>query len=340
MGQIARRPTIRDVASRAGVSTTTVSNALNGRGRLPVETRDRVVDVAREMGYRARASARALQRGRSGQIGLLSPALSDADSLVGSGYYIDLALGAARGALAQDHALVLLPPAITLDRLSTLDVDGFIVSDPPRADPAVAAIAATGAAIVTCERDLTPGLTHAGCVRNDHRSALSGLLDHLAERGARHIAMLVPGHELAWSAELSETYALWCAHRDVQPVQVQIPTTPGPEYALSALAQVLDRGPVDAIVCAQDEGAATIVRELDNRGVRVPEDVLVASCVDGGLVAAANPPVTAIDLKPAAIGQRAAELLTRILLGDDVDGTEIEVPTELIIRASTEPVRP
>src|SRR6185295_14136328 len=77
--QRGRRPTstrrleragIRDVAAAAGVSITTVSDALNGKGRLPDETRSRVREVADRLGYRPSAAARTLRTGRSGLIGL------------------------------------------------------------------------------------------------------------------------------------------------------------------------------------------------------------------------------------------------------------------------------
>ena len=114
-----RRPTIRDVAQSLGVSTTTVSDALNGRGRLPEATRERVREVAEALGYSARNSARSLRTGRTGRIGLYSPALDEIiEGLAGTGYYVELALGAARAALARDLALVLLPPGLPARRLS------------------------------------------------------------------------------------------------------------------------------------------------------------------------------------------------------------------------------
>ena len=61
---------IKDVAEAAGVSVTTVSHALNGKGRLPVETRERVQRVARDLGYRPSSTARNLVGGRTGLIGL------------------------------------------------------------------------------------------------------------------------------------------------------------------------------------------------------------------------------------------------------------------------------
>src|SRR5438046_10212833 len=79
-GLMNNRPTIRDVAKAAGVSVTTVSHALNGKGRVDPNTRARVAQVVRRLGYRANRHARGLRIGRSGSLGLLLPVSGDARS--------------------------------------------------------------------------------------------------------------------------------------------------------------------------------------------------------------------------------------------------------------------
>jgi DNA-binding LacI/PurR family transcriptional regulator len=333
-----RRVTLRDVAREAGVSTTTVSDALNARGRLPAETRERVAGVAGRLGYRAHAGARALRAGRSGQIGLYCPFLAEIrGGLAGTGYYMELAMGAAEASLAHELALVLLPAGLPPDRLAGAAVDGLIVADPLRDDASVAAVAATGTAIVTCERDPTPGLHHAGCVRSDHAAALGELLDHLERRGARRIALIAAGEETAWSGELDSAYRIWCDEHGTEARLERVPISPRPEYSERATEALLDAPErPDAIVCAPDGGAAAVVRTLARRGVRVPDDVLVASCVDGPTMASAVPPVTSIDLQPSLAGRSAATLLADLLAGRATPGCEQEVPTRLVTRPSTE----
>jgi DNA-binding LacI/PurR family transcriptional regulator len=334
-----RRATIRDVARAAGVSTTTVSDALNRRGRLPDATRERVTAVADALGYRARAGARALRAGRSGQIGLYCPFLAEIPGgLAGTGYYMELAMGAAEASLTRELALVLLPTGLTPERLAAIDIDGLIVADPLRDDPGVGRLASSGVTIVTCERDPTPAARHAGCVRSDHTAALRELLEHLAGAGARRIALVAAGEETAWSAELGRAYRAWCSERGAEALEARVPISPRPEYAERATTELLARAaPPDAIVCAPDGGAAAVVRAAVARGLSVPGDVLVASCVDGPLVAATAPPVTAIDLQPGLAGRRAASLLADLLAGRAEAGTEQDVPTRLVLRPSTTP---
>src|SRR4051794_22258072 len=106
-------PTIRDVAAAAGVSPTTVSHALNGKGRVDAATRTRIADVADELGYRANRVARGLRSGRTGTIGLALPETSGNEAgaeMLGLDFYLQLAAGATRAAFSHDQALLLLPP--------------------------------------------------------------------------------------------------------------------------------------------------------------------------------------------------------------------------------------
>jgi|tagenome__1003787_1003787.scaffolds.fasta_scaffold20928867_2 DNA-binding LacI/PurR family transcriptional regulator len=332
-----RRATIRDVAHAAGVSTTTVSDALNRRGRIPEVTRARVTAVADRLGYRARAGARALREGRSGQIGLYCPFLAEIHGgLAGTGYYMELAMGAAEASLGRELALVLLPAGLPPERLSATDVDGLIVADPIRDDPGIAQLERGGITIVTTERDPTPGAEHPGCVRSDHGAALRELLDHLADAGSRRIALIAAGAETAWTTELGDAYRAWCAERGVPRLAARVPISPQAEYSARAAEALLSLpDPPDAIVCAPDGGAAAVLSTALEHGLRVPEDLRVASCVDGPVVAATSPPVTAIDLQPALAGHKAATLLADLLTGAVPAGTEQELPTRLVVRSST-----
>jgi DNA-binding LacI/PurR family transcriptional regulator len=332
-----RRVTIRDVARKAGVSVTTVSNAVNGRGRLPQATREHVKAVAQELGYRARASARRLREGRTGQIGLYCSFLTEVPGgLAGLGYYMEMVMGAAEVALGEDLALVMLPTGLTPERLTAVDVDGLIVVDPVRDDAGVRALETLGLTVVTCERDPTPGARHAGCVRSDHGLALRRLLDHLRAAGSRRVALIAAGDETAWTEELGLEYRSWCAAHRVPCLEGRVPLSPRPEYAQQAIAELLDGPqPPDAVVVAPDGVAVTVTRLLQARGLRVPEDVRVASCVDGPIMASGTPPITAIDLQPAAMGRRLAGLLAELLRDDVAPGVEEEMPTLLAVRAST-----
>ncbi len=126
---MAGRLTIHDVAQAAGVSATTVFNALTGSGRLAPSTRERVIAMARDLGYSASPTARSLRRRRTGAVGLYLPGQT-----FGLEYYMNLSIGAAAEALDHGLALTLLP--MTTDPAATpIHVDGVVVAVSGLGDP-------------------------------------------------------------------------------------------------------------------------------------------------------------------------------------------------------------
>ena len=328
----ARRVSIRDVARVAGVSTTTVSDAVTGRGRISQATRERVARVASELGYVAHPNARWLRSGRTGAVGLYLP-----QRTTGWEYYMRLALGAADETFAHQLALTLVPTRPTEDPSGpALHVDGVLVSDPVLGSTTMTRLAGLGVPVVTCERDLTPGATHAGSVEGDHDAGIRTLLDHLADQGARRIAVLCPPGDTSYGLDIRAGHARWCAERGLPELLHDVPFD-APADAVSAVTRAaLAVGPrPDAIVVVPEGGVAPCMEVLRGAGLEFPRDLLLASYVDDLFLASLPVPVTAVDLKPALMGQLAARLLADLVEGRAAVGQVLHVPTELHVRAST-----
>lgn len=326
-----RRVTIRDVAHAAGVSTTTVSDALSGNGRLPATTRRRVAAIAGRLGYQANPAARSLRGQRVGGIGLYLP--EEAGNFA---YYLELAAGAASQALAHGLALTLIPRSPDPARLTAFPLDGFAAVDPLTGDPVVGAFSQLGLPVVTCERDLTPGAEHAGRVEGDYRPAMTELLDHLAGQGALRVALIAPGPETSWGLELRTAYQSWCDSRGHQELLHDVPFPASPELVHDAAMRALRAyPPADAVVSGIDGGALGALVAAAEFGRRVPEDLLVASCVDSPALRACRPAITALDLRPDEMGRRLAGLLHALLVSSLPHGTVEVVRARLVIRAST-----
>lgn len=326
-----RRVTIRDVAQAAGVSTTTVSDALSGNGRLPAATRRRVAAVAGRLGYRANPAARSLRRQRVGGIGLYLP-----DEAGNFAYYLELAAGAASQALAHGLALTLIPRSPDPARLTAFPLDGLAAVDPAAGDPVVKAFSQLGIPVVTCERDLSPGASHAGRVEGDFRPAMTELLDHLGEQGARRVALIAPGPETAWGLELRAAYQAWCSERGRKEMLFDVSFPGSPERVRDATMGALRADPpADAVVSGIDGGAIGALIAAAELGRRVPEDLLVASCVDSPALRACGPAITALDPRPDEMGRRLAGLLHSLLDGALPHGTIQAVQPRLVVRAST-----
>ncbi|WP_318552074.1 substrate-binding domain-containing protein [Kitasatospora fiedleri] len=211
-----------------------------------------------------------------------------------------------------------------------------MVIDPEIGDEAVPRLLGAGVPVVTGERYLGRGNAPSGSVVCDNAGALSALLDHLAGRGARRPALLAPGPESDWAAALRAAADAW-SHRYDTPVEVRtVPFAATPAEVRHAVAPLLaGPGRADAVVCAPDGAVTGVLAAATAAGLRVGEQVLVAACVDGAAAREADPPVTAVDLRPAAYGRACAALLADLLTGTVPPGTVRGHDWRLVERPST-----
>ncbi|CAM5731591.1 HTH-type transcriptional repressor PurR [Streptomyces alboniger] len=127
------------------MSITTVSDALNGKGRLPDATRRHVREVADRLGYRPSAAARTLRTGKSGLIGLTVTTYGDEPfTFTEFAYFAEMARAATSAALARGYALVILPATSRHDVWSNVALDGTVVIDPSDQDPVVSELVRRG----------------------------------------------------------------------------------------------------------------------------------------------------------------------------------------------------
>lgn len=321
----AGRATIRDVARRAGVSPTTVSHVLSGQGRVHAETRRRVHEAVRDLGYRANPLARNLRHDRFGAIGLYLPHRS-----LSLQFYVDLALAASQAAFAHRCGLTLLPPVTQPSDVLQLPLDGVIVAEPVVDDPLVAALAEAGTPLVLCEAADHPSGVHVSVIDNQHEPTFGELLDHLVARGAREIAV-VGGEDTVWWGRLTRRATESWSTRTGHPVRwVAIPLACEPYEARAAVDSVLDEAVPDALVIGQQGLAGAALASIGARGLSVPGDLLVACGVDGPDLLTTTPHVTALDLHPESAGEIAAAML----FGECSERIALLRPT-LVIRAST-----
>jgi DNA-binding LacI/PurR family transcriptional regulator len=314
------------VAKTAGVSKTTASDALRGSGRVSEQTRARVLRAAETLGYVPNGSARHLRRASTGTIGLHVP-----EVLTRSVYYMSFVFGVVQGASDHDYDVTLITSGRRTPR-----VDGLVLGDPLSDDPIVAKLMDAGLPTVTCER--FPGARQAdGVVRSEHAEMLDTLLDHLRESGATRPGLIVAGDASDWAASVHRGFREWCARHGIEPLVETVPFDCSSDDIRAAARELLAVRPgIDALVCGPAGAAADVLpllREEDR-------ELLLASCVEGPSMLQADPPVTAIDLRPREAGRRCAELLFDLLAGRAPAGTERIHPIELILRPSTRPLTP
>lgn len=325
---------IKEVAERAGVSITTVSHALNDKGRISPDTRRRVYEVAEELGYRPNATARNLAGGRSGVIGLCVAQLGEISFTVSDySYFVELISAASVAALDRGYALMLAPSARP-DAWNPSQVDGAIVVDPIAGDPMLEGVERTGAPVVTTGR--VPGRSSGWWVDTDHRSVTRALLDHLAARGAERIALLGSVRIASYSIDTHEAYLEWCDEHGQQPIDVTVRGDLTESASFEATVKLLRRKrPPDAVHSPLEPLALGALLAAQSLGLSVPHDLMVTGCPDSAACKSSRPGLTACEFYPNRIGEAAVEILTALIEGIDPPQAQVYVPSRLIARGST-----
>ncbi len=339
MAQRGNRITIQDVSRRAGVSATTVSHALNGRGRVGTETRERVLRAARELGYVANPIARALKSGNSRTLVAELPATTEAIGL-DSAFLRDVIVGAAERAIEAGYLL-----AITSRSSSSTQVlpqhEGVLVVDPVGSDSLAKEAREAGRPVVTVAR-FAEHPTGVTAVDVDYSRGVRLILDQLAEAGYSRPALLTTSQPFSFAVACEAGYQEWCREKRARRIVRRAPRQPSIESGRAAVRDLLrlKRLP-DAIVTATEPLAIGALRGLAEASRRIPDEIGLACATDSERLRSALVPVTALDVHPAATGRRAIEALIELVASEGRVKLPdlIEMPTKLNVRASTMPAR-
>jgi DNA-binding LacI/PurR family transcriptional regulator len=328
----ARPPSLKDVAREAGVSHQTVSRVINNGPRVSVATRDRVLAVIAELGYRRNDAARALLTSRSRTIGVIA----DASPRFGPVSTLAAVESAAReaGYSALVATMSNPGPELLTDTLVTFTergVEGIVVIAPRVPMAHVAQETSADLPVVM----LSPGeASHAGITVffEDQEVGARLAVRHLVRLGHREIAHLAGSQEWldgqvrlrGWQAELD-------AHR-LRPGPIRYGDWSG-ESAYRIGQEMVAEGLPTAIFIASDLMALGFLRALYEAGVSVPRDISVVGFDDNEFAAQVHPPLTTVRQSFQTVGARCMEILLGLIAGEEVDTTPA-IP-QLIVRGST-----
>ena len=331
----ARVPTIHDVAARCEVAASTVSRAFSHPERVNAATRERILAIAAEMGYRPHPLARALPSGQTRMLGLLVPDITNP-------FFLGLIRGAERAAAAAGYTIVLADSdecdeteMTALDRL-TRAVDGFVLASSRLSDARLReADSAVPLVVVNRRVPVVPG------VLIDSVPATKRAVEHLASLGHTRFAYLA-GPRASWS-DSRRWRALQSVARQRGLRMLRIgPLPPTVDGGVVATDAVLAEG-VTAVVAFNDLLAIGVLRRLRELGVDVPGQVSVLGCDDIFGADFCDPPLTTLTAPIELAGRAAVELLlSRLDLGrrhgvSSGRHRDVVLPTTLTIRGSTGP---
>jgi DNA-binding LacI/PurR family transcriptional regulator len=355
-----RRPTIADVARRAGVSPAAVSFAVNGRPGVSDATRGRILAAARELGWRPSASARALTESRTRAVGWVL--VRSAETLEADASFVPFLAGMEAALTAAGYALLLqIAPddaagLAALERLTAARrVDGLVLTDVRASDPRLRMPRDPRVPVVVAGDRGPPGA--APELRVGEAEGIAAAVAHLVDLGHERIAFAGDSdarslaREAAWSeaagaraaAAVRDLAAIWLGEASpaidspgsatdsrrsaTDPRRSPTDSRPSPATGSPGLPQIGALSPpaATAVVCASD---ALALRVLS----LAPAGVSVVGFGDSPLAAAAG--LTSVRVDYRAFGEAAAKLVLARIAGEPAPHLTPAEP-DLVVRGST-----
>ncbi|MDQ4213467.1 LacI family DNA-binding transcriptional regulator [Microbacterium capsulatum] len=323
------RPRLKDVAERAGVSQTTASHAFSGRRPVSAATKAAVLKAAFDLGF--------VMEGGTGQrtVGLL---LRPPEAIPGFASGSDTFTSVAGAVL-----VALLGAGFSVSSFLTLDdigaqvgrLDAFVLLHPRRGDEVLRALIQRGIPTVTLDPD--PGdAEFPWWIGTDYAANARTLLDHLLTAGARRPALIVGSTQNTYMESIAGVYVqemrsrgLPVLVREVEPVRAQ----QGGAAAAESLLRIPT--PPDAFLTSTDLFAVGAIDAVQARGLRVPDDVLVANMMDSVIAELAVVPITAMKANMQVWASQLTRLLQRRLSSGAPLTSHLLLEFELVQRAST-----
>ncbi|MEU0521002.1 LacI family DNA-binding transcriptional regulator [Streptosporangium sp. NPDC006007] len=332
------RPTIRNVAERAGVSKSLVSLVLRGSPHVSEHRRQAVLQAARELGYRPNAVARSLVEGRTHLVGALVADLHNPfyaecldglqESLHGDG--LRLLIGNSQWDPAFEDEAV--------EAFLELRVDGLVLLGiAPSSETLIEATGYTPTVVVG-ERDLELG--GVDIVVDDDQLGARLAVDHLVGLGHRRIAH-IEGAGSSSGRFRCEGYLVAMRRHALAPYIMVEQGECTEEGGAEAARSLLTRDPrPTAIFAANDAVAIGVLSTAAELGLRVPDDLSVIGYDNTHLAGTQRISLTTVDQPRRAMGRSAAALLSD-RIGDPGKSSRLrQVTPQLVVRRSTGPARP
>ncbi len=310
--------TIDDIAKALGISKTTVSRAISGKGRIGNATRERVLTYIEEHDYRPNVIARGLAQQRTYNIAVVWPMEAD---LIDMPFFQKVLVGIAEvtGGRGYDVLITLNRGEDIEDLRRAVDnrkVDGVILTRTLVEDPAIAYLQANEVPFVTIGTCEDPGIHQ---VDNDNETACRDLMRRLMEKGYTRFALMGgdPHHVITRQREAGYRRALEEAGLPIDQDLRCLGNIQGEELE-KEISGVLSKK-VECLVCMDDVMAQKVLMTCQGLGVSIPGDLSLASFYNSRILEQVKPAVTSISFDEKMLGASAAEQILRLIEGDEAE---------------------
>ncbi|GAB1691243.1 LacI family DNA-binding transcriptional regulator [Krasilnikovia sp. M28-CT-15] len=325
------RPTLDQVAERAGVGRGTVSRVVNGSAQVSPQARQAVQDAIEELGYVPNRAARALVTQRTDSIALVI--FESGERFFAEPFFGRIVQSISSALIVRNLQMLLMIAQSPQERqrlegyLTRQHVDGALLLSLHGDDPLPAKLEERGLATVRAGRPTYPA---RGCVVDaDNRGGARDAVRYLHQQGRRRIAAIAGPQDMAAGVARLEGFRDVVGHGPVAVGDFS------EESGAAAMRWLLEHYPdLDAVFAASDMMAAGAMRVMRERGVRVPGDIAVVGFDDSVIARHTDPPLTSVHQPIEQMGQEMVRLLLAKLDGEELDDCEIVLRTRLELRGS------
>ncbi|MFJ5934490.1 LacI family DNA-binding transcriptional regulator [Streptomyces sp. NPDC003444] len=340
-GRQTGRPTLEEVAARAGVGRGTVSRVINGSPKVSEQAKAAVERAVAELGYVPNRAARALAGSRTDAVALVIPETEA--RLFAEPYFLDIIRGVSAELADADKQLLLTLIRSEQERqrfeqyLAAQRVDGVLLVSVHDDDPLPDQVRALGLpAVLNGRRSQGESVAF---VDSDNTGAGRAAVAHLAARGRRAVATITGPLDMYVARCRLDGYREGLAEAGLAADEGLVANGDFTEEGgRRAMRELLDRRPgLDAVFAASDVMAAGARAVLREAGRRVPEDVALVGVDDSAVARHMDPPLTSVRQPIEEMGRAMARLLLQEIAspGDPDDQPRRMLPTELVVRASS-----
>lgn len=335
-----KQVTANDVAKLAGVSPSTVSRVISNNPKISEPTRRKVLKCMEELGYYPNANARSLAIKKTGTVGIIIPTTSE--DYFSNPFFTESLRGIIKGASNSGYDLLLSTNTergeelkITQKFIKGSKVDGVILMTSKINDECIKYLQSVDFpfSLIGSTNDEDEKINQ---VDNDNYLAAYELTKHIIGIGRKRIAMIVGDIDLIVSKKRVEGYkkALIESNIDFDESLLfsgSFDEKTGYDYA-KQISKI--KPSPDGLIVADDLVAFGAVKAFENLGIKIPEDIAVASFNNSTLAKHSNVPLTSVDINAVELGKEAMNLLVDAI-EKEVRGKKITIPYIIYKRESS-----
>ncbi|AMW32029.1 MAG: LacI family DNA-binding transcriptional regulator [Fervidobacterium pennivorans] len=326
-----KKISIKDVAKKAGVSISTVSRVLTNSAPVSEELREKVIQAVQELGYSPSSIARSLRNGATKTIGFILPDITNP-------FFANIVRGAED--YLRQHGYTLIFGSSDQDKneenhileaLLSKHIDGLLFTGSGDSNPKLLRKIEQGLKVVFLDRIIRG--VNSSYVIVDNKRGISLLVDHLLDDGHKSF-LFINGDKNTFSAK--QRYEAFLQRMKSGKYKYEHHFTSfSYEAGYKFASQLSNPVEFDAILCGNDLIAFGVIDALEDRGIRVPEQVSVTGFDDIPFSRHYKPALTTVRQPMYEMGQKACELLLKMIKEQLMTTEGIILEPELVVREST-----